>query len=94
MATDHDVQQARARVQEGHARVSRGEYPGAARAFAEGLVVLRDALGVEHPEVQELMEDLRTVHDMAGVADFLGAAGLRMPGDLPEPPTRPGSDES
>lgn len=89
MATDDDREMARVRVQQAHEHVAAGRYRDAMRAFAEGVVGLRDALGEEHPETREAMADLQTVQEMAGVADFLDTHKLRMPGDLPDLPELP-----
>lgn len=86
--TNDTIQQAREQVRQGHCLVEAGAYGDAHRAFVQALVVLRDALGKDHPEVQELVEDLLTVNEMAGVQGFLGTVGLRMPGDLPDLPKR------
>lgn len=89
MTTEQDgtaLERARHAMQQGHDAVARGAYRDAARAFAEGVLGLRDTLGADHPETEEALDDLRTVQEMAGVADFLDAAQLRMPGDLPDLP--------
>lgn len=80
------LEQARADVAAGHEAVARGDYREAMRRFAAAWGPLREHLGPAHPEVEELRQDGQTVQDMAGVADFHEAGGLRMPGDLPDLP--------
>lgn len=79
---DDELKTLRATVSEGHRKVSVGRYAEAIRLFAHALPALRARLGVDHPEVEELLDDLRTVHDMAGVADFVDGldAAERPPG--------------
>lgn len=83
------LEAARRLVARGHSHVSGGDYREATASFVAALGVLDEALGSAHPEVEELREDLKTVREMAGVADFHEAAGLRMPGDLPGTPDPP-----
>jgi hypothetical protein len=73
----NDLSEARAKVAVGHKAVGAGEYLEAHGAFSEALPRLRAVLGDEHPDVQELADDLRTVADMAGVADFGAVMGFR-----------------
>lgn len=75
----------RAQVARAHASVAAGEYAAAVSGFREALEPLRSVLGAEHPEVEELADDLRTAAEMAGVADFGDAAGFgwRRPGGPP-----------
>lgn len=74
----------RARVLEGHDAVSAGRYDDAAATFREALDGLAEHLGADHPEVQDLVADLVTVADMAGVARFGEEMGFRW-SPLPKP---------
>lgn len=73
------VERARAEVVRGHALVAHGSYPEALAAFLAARASLVDALGADHPEVQELDEDVEAVREMAGVAAFAAELGLGGP---------------
>lgn len=71
------VREARAEVAEGHRRVGAGDYPAAIARFRAAGPVLQAALGADHPEVVELLEDLRAVEEMQGVQQWGQEMGFR-----------------
>lgn len=71
------VERWRRRVAEGHQAVSAGRYDEAVRAFAGALEGLTGALGADHPEVEELGEDLQAARSMGEMFQFGKEVGYR-----------------
>jgi len=70
----------RAQIAGAHRLVMEGNYSGAAQGFARALVPLKEHLGAEHPEVEELVEDLKAVVEMGGlVGAWEGLTGAAAP---------------
>lgn len=82
------IRAARARVAEGHRCVEAGDYAEAIARFRAAGAVLEAGLGADHPEVVELIEDLRAVEEMQGVRQWGQEMGFRGFGG----PARPGDD--
>ena len=71
MGSEQDLERLRARVEAAHARVVSGDYDGASAELRAVLPDLRAQLGAQHPEVRELVEDLDTIRQMAGMAGLV-----------------------
>jgi diadenosine tetraphosphatase ApaH/serine/threonine PP2A family protein phosphatase len=71
------LEEIRQDVRAGHEHVRQGRYREARIVFDRALPDLTEALGADHPEVEELVDDIETVDAMAGVADFGATMGYR-----------------
>jgi hypothetical protein len=81
------LKEVREAIRAAHDLVKAGRYAAAHGALALQLPRLLALLGEGHPEVEELQEDLLTVHDMGGVADFGATMGFRWSDPLKGPPS-------